>query len=125
VAVRWERTEGRLLADVTVPPNSEAVVRLPGREDERVRSGAHHFEVADPIPAPGPVTPETPLGEIIDDPAAYAVVVRAMSEAGADPGALSRLNWSNTGALGAVPFIIPPNVRPLIEQGWAELSASR
>ena len=100
-------------------------MRLPGREDERVRSGAHHFEVADPIPVPGRVTPETPLGEIIDDSAAYAVVVRAMSEAGADPGALSRLNWSNTGALGAVPFIIPPNVRPLIEQGWAELSASR
>jgi len=114
-----------LEVDVTVPPNSEAVVRLPGREDERVRSGAHHFEVADPIPAPGPVTPETPLGEIIDDSEAYAVVVRAMSEAGADAGALLRLTWSNTGTLGAVPFIIPPNVRPLIEQGWAELSATR
>ena len=125
VAVRWERTEGRLEVDVTVPPNSEAVVRLPGREDERVRSGAHHFEVADPVPVPGPVTPETPLGEIIDDSEAYAVVVRAMSEAGADASALSRLTWSNTGTLGAVPFIIPPNVRPLIEQGWAELSASR
>ena len=97
-------------------------MRLPGREDERVRSGAHHFEVADPIPVPGPVTP---LGEIIDDSEAYAVVVRAMSEAGADPGALSRLTWSNTGTLGDVHFIIPPNVRPLIEQGWAELSATR
>jgi hypothetical protein len=48
-----------------------------------------------------------------------------MSEAGADPAALSRLTWSNTGTLGDVHFIIPPNVRPLIEQGWAELSATR
>ena len=125
VAVRWERTDGRLVVDVTVPPNSEAVVRLPGQDDERVRSGTHHFDVADPIPVPGPVMPETQLGEIIDDSEAYAVVVRAMSEAGADPGALARLTWSNTGTLGAVPFIIPPNARTLIEQGWAELSASR
>ena len=68
----------------------------------------------------------TPNGRIASDAqTAYAVVVRAMSEAGADPGALARLTWSNTGTLGAVPFIIPPNARTLIEQGWAELSASR
>ena len=74
---------------------------------------------------PGPVTPATPLGEIIDDAEAYAVVVRAMAEAGADEGALGRLTWSNTGTLGSVPFVIPPNARVLIEQGWAELSATR
>ena len=125
VAVRWERRDGRLVVDVTVPPNSEAVVRLPGCEDERVGCGQHRFEAADPIPVPGPVTPDTPLGEIIDDAEAYAVVVRAMSEAGADEGALSRLTWSNTGTLGSVPFVIPPNATVLIERGWAELSATR
>jgi alpha-L-rhamnosidase len=125
VAVRWERTGGRLLVDVTVPPNSQAVVRLPGREDERVRCGQHRFEVADPILAPGPVGPDTPLGDIIDDAEAYAVVGRAMSEVGADPDALARLTWSTTGTLAAVPFVIPPSARVLIEKGFEELSATR
>jgi alpha-L-rhamnosidase len=124
VTVRWERTDGRLVVDVTVPPNSEAVVRLPGRDDERIRSGTHRFDVADPVPLSGPVTPATPLVEIIDDAEAYAVVETAMSEAGVD-SALARITWSNTGTLGSVPFVIPPNARALIEKGLADLSASR
>ncbi len=124
IVVRWERTDGRLDVDVTVPPNSEAVVRLPGRDDERVRSGNHHFEVADPIPAPGPITSATPLGEIVDDTEAYRVVETAMSEAGA-AAALARLTWSSSGTIGSVPFVIPPPVAAIIEKRFEELSATR
>jgi alpha-L-rhamnosidase len=124
IAVRWERTSGQLLVDVTVPPNSEAVVRLPGRDDERVRSGQHHFEVADPIPAPGPITPATTLGAIIDDTEAYAVVETAMSEAGA-ADALARLTWSSSATIASVPFVIPPPVAAVIATRLEELSATR
>ncbi len=125
IAVRWERTGGSLVVDVTVPPNVEAVVRLPGVAEQRVRSGRHHVEVADPVVAPGPITPDTPLGEIIDDSEAYAAMVQVLTEAGLGDEELGRLTWSSTAPLRSVPFVIPPPVQVEILKAWAKLSATR
>jgi len=40
-AVRWEREDSGLRVEVTVPTGAEAVLRLPGREDETVGAGTH------------------------------------------------------------------------------------
>ena len=40
-AVRWDLAGGALRVEVTVPAGAEAVLRLPGREDEIVGSGTH------------------------------------------------------------------------------------
>jgi alpha-L-rhamnosidase len=124
-AVRWERTEGRLVVDVTVPPNVEAVVRLPGEVDERVGSGEHRFEIADPIPAPVAVTADTPLGEIIDDAEAYAVMARAMSGGGDGGVGLARVKWTSWNTIDGLNYMVSEDMRAEIERGWAELSASR
>ena len=125
IAVRWERTGGSLVVDVTVPPNVEAVVRLPGVAEQRVRSGRHHVEVPDPVAAPGPITPDTPLGEIIDDSEAYAAMAQVLTEAGLGDEELGRLTWSSTAPLRSVPFVIPPPVQVDILKAWAKLSATR
>ncbi len=58
--VSWHREAGRLTVEVTVPPNSTAVIELPGRDTVTVGSGDHTFEVpyrdaaedpTDPLPA--------------------------------------------------------------------------
>ena len=44
-SVRWELVNGRLEVSATVPDGSEAVLRLPGSEDEIVGSGRHSRSV--------------------------------------------------------------------------------
>ena len=41
----WKRDGKNVTVDVTVPPNTTAVVRLPGQDDRRVGSGAYTFQV--------------------------------------------------------------------------------
>ena len=36
--------DGRIHADIHIPENTEAVVSLPGREEEELGSGTYHFE---------------------------------------------------------------------------------
>ncbi|WP_326789571.1 glycoside hydrolase family 78 protein [Streptomyces sp. NBC_00151] len=48
--VAWERAEGELRVDVTVPTGSVATVVLPGLEPREIESGRHRFVV----PHPGP-----------------------------------------------------------------------
>lgn len=123
VAVRWERAGGRLVVDVTVPANSEAVVRLPGEADQRVGSGQHRFETADPIAVPGPIDPAAPLSQIIDDPEAYQVMADVM-DAQPDNARWNIMKWGRSN-LGEIPFIVFPPAKAEIEKGWAELSARR
>jgi alpha-L-rhamnosidase len=125
VAVRWERVGGRLVIDVTVPPNTQAVVRLPRHEDQRVGSGRHRFDVVDPIAAPGAVTVDTPLGEVIDDPEAYAVMAKVMSESADGGAALARVRWKSSSTIADLQYMVSPPMTAEIEKGWARLSAKR
>jgi alpha-L-rhamnosidase len=50
-AVRWEAVGGEVVVRATVPPNTAALVTLPGRESEEVGSGEYEWTVADPRPA--------------------------------------------------------------------------
>jgi alpha-L-rhamnosidase len=56
-AVRWERGHGTLTVDVIVPPNTTAVIDLPGQEPSTVGSGSHQFTVPHPDPADDPIQP--------------------------------------------------------------------
>ncbi|MEY2242058.1 glycoside hydrolase family 78 protein [Streptomyces sp. BF23-18] len=49
--VAWERAEGELRVDVTVPTGSVATVVLPGLEPTEIGSGRHRFVVPHPGPA--------------------------------------------------------------------------
>lgn len=123
VAVRWERSGGRLVVDVEVPPNAEAVVRVPGEPDVRVGSGRHRIETVDPIVAPGAIDPRAPLREIIDDQEAYEVVTRVVAEAGM-AASWNHVSWDGN-TLADVSHLVTPAMRAEIEKGWANLSAGR
>jgi alpha-L-rhamnosidase len=73
----WELEDGTMDVNVIVPPNTTAQVRLPGTDEEPivVESGAHHWSYAYHDPdARGHLTVDDTVGEILDDPAAWAVV---------------------------------------------------
>ncbi|HEX6288797.1 MAG TPA: glycoside hydrolase family 78 protein [Herpetosiphonaceae bacterium] len=76
----WEIRAGQMTVDVVVPPNTTASVTLPGVATQRfeVRAGTHRWSV--PYQALPPLRPplslDSTLGEILDDPEAW-VVVRA------------------------------------------------
>ena len=46
IATAWVRAGGNVRLDVTVPPNTTAIMRLPGQADRRVDSGNHTFTVS-------------------------------------------------------------------------------
>ncbi len=46
IATAWRREGGKVTLDVTVPPNTTAIVRLPGEPDRRVGAGVHSFVVS-------------------------------------------------------------------------------
>ncbi len=47
IASAWKREGGKILLDVTIPPNTTAAVHLPNGEVNEVGSGSYHFEVTE------------------------------------------------------------------------------
>jgi alpha-L-rhamnosidase len=41
----WHRKDGFLTWDITVPPNTRAIVMLPSGKTSEVGSGDHHFDI--------------------------------------------------------------------------------
>ena len=79
VAVEFSCHEKRVTMNVTVPPNTQAIVCLPGQETQReTGSGRHHFEYeADINLEQARYTTDTPLGEIWEHPVAAKMIQQA------------------------------------------------
>jgi alpha-L-rhamnosidase len=82
--VGWRRLPGgQVEVHASVPPNTRAEVRLPGRDDRpTVGSGEHRWTVADPTPAPvrPPLGADPALATVVDDPEAYAALLDVLSD---------------------------------------------
>lgn len=80
----WTLEEGNFELEVVVPPNSTAVVVLPGSSDApiEVASGTHRWSQPYQMPMPTrvPLSIDNTLGEIIDDPEAWAATLAAIRE---------------------------------------------
>ena len=128
-AVAWRRAGDQVVVEASVPANSTAVVRLPGREPFSVAAGTHEWTVEDTT-AQGefaPITTSTPLAAIIDDPQAYDTVMAAFRSVSPD---LAREFSKRTAWLPKEPLIggftlITPAVADEIESGLSSLNASR
>lgn len=90
-ACTWRIAGGEITVEVEVPPNTTAAVTLPGREAEgplEVGSGRHAWTYA--YTAPGarrvPLTVDSTVGALIDDPAAYPPVMAALRRFGGELG---------------------------------------
>jgi alpha-L-rhamnosidase len=129
-AVRWEREGDRVVVEADVPANTEADVVLPDGQQHCVGSGSHRWTVDAPVgaSAPGEVGLDSSLAAIIDDPDAYASVLRIL---GAERIALAEdfrdhTEWGERLTLeDRLSHLAGPQVRASIQQRLAELSARR
>ncbi len=129
IEVGWERDGGRIVVSATIPPNSDAVVDLPGADEHVVGSGVHTFTFDDPTPpAPsGRIGAGTPLSDIIDDPEAYAAVLSgfaSVSDVVADDFR-RRTRWVPGQTLGDTFSLVSPRVRSLVLKELETLNGSR
>ena len=78
----WSIEAEHITLQVVIPPNTTATVTLPGGDGEplEIGSGTHHwsYRYQPPQPVPAPLTGDSTLGEVIDDPEAWAAVLAAI-----------------------------------------------
>jgi len=92
-AVAWQIEGGQFSLDVTLPPNTSAMVTLPGTQQEPVEvgSGLHHWTYAYANPdAHAPLSVENTIGEIMRDPEAWKAVLGAVKRVTQGRGFLLR-----------------------------------
>jgi alpha-L-rhamnosidase len=74
----WEIAAGQITVEVVVPPNTTASVTLPGGDGQPIEVGTGTHRWSAPYQAPGvahpPLSLDSTLGEIIDDPEAWTTV---------------------------------------------------
>jgi alpha-L-rhamnosidase len=123
----WALGGGQFTLDVVVPPNTTARVTLPGSDAAPidVGSGAHRWSYTyqDPDPRP-PLTIDSLIGDIIDDPQAWAVVTSTIARLAPTPPFLARIIQSQSSSPLRQVLDRAPNVGELsaaIETGWADL----
>jgi alpha-L-rhamnosidase len=82
VSVEMNCHDEHMILDVTIPPNTDAVICLPGRDEQiETGSGKHHFAYDTNISLERQrYTLDTMLGEIWEHPVAAAMIKRAVPE---------------------------------------------
>jgi alpha-L-rhamnosidase len=79
-ACAWQIENGTLTLEVQIPANTTATVWLPGKQEEpqTVGSGRHHWSYAYTVPAAAhpPLTLDSTLGDLVDNPEAYERVMQ-------------------------------------------------
>ena len=126
--VGWRRTDAGIIVNATVPANTTATVRLPGRGEFDVSAGVHEWRVpVSPEPVPGPVTGSTSLAAIMDDPEAYTTILDAFRRV--DP-AMARdftrsLAWVPNQSLQGAFALISSTAAGEVEAGLAALNECR
>jgi alpha-L-rhamnosidase len=80
----WQIENDEMVVGIEVPPNTSASVSLPGYHDSpiEVGSGRHHWSYPYQIPEVTypPLTLDSTLGELIDNPKAYALVMGIIAQ---------------------------------------------
>jgi alpha-L-rhamnosidase len=73
---------GRMILDVEIPPNTKAVICLPGKDEQiEAGSGKYHFDYETKLSlARQRYSMDTPLGDIWEHPAAAELIKRASPE---------------------------------------------
>jgi alpha-L-rhamnosidase len=82
----WRIEANTLSLDVVVPPSTTAEVIIPGGETVEVGSGAHSWTVPYQFAGArsGPLTLDSTIDELIDDPEAYEAVLKVVNQFGSE-----------------------------------------
>ncbi len=119
-----ESTDGPMMTvEVEVPANTTAAVYLPGDEGETLEVGAGRYRWTYAYQMSAPVYPtltlDSTVGDLIDHPAAYAAVMRVLTQY--NPEFADRLE-GQTGVTLRQAIHIDPNAQPLRERIEAALA---
>lgn len=124
-SVSWRREGGALVADVVVPPNTTAEVRLPGAEAVVVGSGEHRFEGEFPCfrEPTGALSVRSSLADLVDRPSAVAAIREELTAfaPGYAAGFFDRTSWTEGCRLVDVLFGVPPMVRDRLDERLSAL----
>jgi alpha-L-rhamnosidase len=124
-SVAWRRDGDTVIVEAAVPPNTEAVVDLPGLEQTVVGSGHHEWRFSEPTDAASrrPFGLDSPTAAIIDDPEAYRTLLDTLTTH--DPGRAEAVRtdtvWSEGRSLRQALMFTPPEVLADVEQALGAL----
>jgi len=126
----WTIDDGWMLVKALVPPNTTAEVRLPDGSTHTVGSGQHEWRIVDPRGVSGslePVTLDTPLSRIIDDPEAHRIVLDAITSVSPDIAAAfsASVRWVESQTLASATIDTPSVVFDALETALESLNARR
>lgn len=125
----WTARDGQVVVRAVVPPNTTAVVVLPGGTETEVGSGHHEWTVPDPRARvePRAVTLNSTLGEIADDPEVYEAVLAAVDAPGAEWGGTLRSlkEWTDQRTLDDELVRLPPAARERLQEAIDGLGSRR
>lgn len=130
IEVSWERRGDVVDVQARVPPNSSAVVDLPGRERFEVGSGRHSWQFSAPPAEPAevfPVIPETSLTTIMDDEEALAALLGAIDDIDPLFGAAFRKHtrWIPNQTLKGALRTASPRVKANVKTALEDLNSER
>ena len=119
-SVSWRRDGEEVVVTAVVPPNTTAVVDLPGPEPEEVGSGAHEWRFAAPRAPQRPALPglEASCAAVIDDPRAYAALLDTLRAADPDRAEAVRTGtvWGERRPLATALLFTPPPVLAQVDE---------
>lgn len=113
-SVAWRRDGDAVVVTAVIPPNTTAVVDLPGREPFEAASGPHEWRVpATQAPARPPLDGlAASLADVIDDPRAYRALCETLAES--DPGRADSVRtetvWASGRSLASALLFTPPDL---------------
>ena len=124
-SVAWRREGDAVVVTAEVPPNTDAIVDLPGTESAVVGSGRHEWRFIERADAASrrPLGLDSPSAAIIDDPEAYRVFLDAV--AARDPARAEAVRvdtvWAEGRPLRQALMFAPPEVLADVERALAAL----
>ncbi|MFD4960053.1 family 78 glycoside hydrolase catalytic domain [Microbacterium sp. NPDC058389] len=120
-AASWERDADTIVVRAVIPPNTTAVVDLPGADSPfEAGSGSHEWRVAaERMPQPPPLPGlEASLADVIDDQRAYRALLDALEKA--DPARAETVRagtvWATGRPLSSALMFTPPEVMAAVDQ---------
>jgi alpha-L-rhamnosidase len=105
LSCRWQCINKMFTVDITVPCNTSAMVRLPGKEKEfTLGSGSYHYEyLTEFVLEKERYSMESTLGEILDNPLAMAILKQYAPDIADNPMIQFARNMSISELLGRMP----------------------
>jgi alpha-L-rhamnosidase len=126
-SVAWRREGDEIVVTAEVPPNTTAVVDLPGRERDEVGSGSHEWRLSEQKREQRGVRfgLSSSLADVIDEPRAYRALLDTL--AAADPeraeSVRAETKWATGRTVQSALMFTPPDLIAAVDEALGAVSA--